>query len=229
MSKRLTLPLIAVLMALLLIPAAASACSPIDLAQGAPDDASCQDVPSFKSSFLNRVWKFDGSVDAVDLNEHSLDMTMSGIEDLPRRFANQDDALLDQDTHVRFNDGTRVYGPDGKRVTQDYLPYAESVVVRGKLVAPRRWFVDDTGALVPTVRAKRIYIADFVQDAGDSNDPSSDDSSGSSDPSQSDVPADQPSDQPADQSTDPTPGDGVITSHDVEIWIHIHIQLAKRA
>jgi hypothetical protein len=232
--------MMAVVMALLLVPSSAlaqstvhAACNPIDLAQGGPDDASCQDVPSFKASFLNRVWKFDGNVDAVDLSTHSLDMTLTGIENLPKRFANQDDALLDQDTQAQFKDGTRVYGPDGKLVTQDYLPYAESVVVRGKLVAPRRWSVDDSGNAVPTVRAKRIYIEQYVEDASSVNDGSGD----ASDPAQADPqadPATDPSadpsaDQPSDQSGDPTPGDGVITSHDVEIWIHIHVHVAKRA
>jgi hypothetical protein len=218
----------AVVMALLLVPSSSFAqstaptgCTPIDLAQGGPPDVSCQDVPSFKASFLNRVWSFDGSVDAVDLNDHTLDMTLTGIENLPKRFANQDDALLDQDTQARFNDGTRVYGPDGKLVSQDYLPYAESVVVRGKLVAPRHWSVDEYGTAVPTVRAKRIYIEQYVEDASAANDGSGD----AGDPSQ----ADPQTDPAADPTGDPTPADGVITSHDVEIWIHIHVHIAKRA
>jgi hypothetical protein len=231
MSKRLLLPLMAVMMALLFVPSAASAqttgqCSPIDLAQGTADNAACQDLPSFKASFLNRVWKFDGQVDAVDVSAHTLDMTMTGIENLPARFANQDDALLEQDTHVLFNDSTRVYGPDGKLVTQDYLPYAESIVVRGKLVAPRHWATDESGSPVPTLRAKRIYIEQYVEDASNAHDGSSSDPS-SSDPSHSD-PA--PPADPA-QSADPTPGDGVITSADVRIWIQIdvHVSLGKRA
>jgi hypothetical protein len=226
MSKRLLLPLMAIAMALLLVaPSGASAhsahmaCAPIDLAHGAPSDPSCADVPSFKASFLNRVWSFDGNVDAVDLGAHTLDMTTTGIENLPARFSNQDDALLDQDTKVRFNDNTRIYGPDGKRVTADYLPYAESVVVRGKLVAPKNWASDDNGDALPTLRAKRIYITQYVEDAANGHDSSGDDLG---QPAQTDPGT-------ADPAADPTPNDGTVTSSDVKIWIEIRIEVHARS
>jgi hypothetical protein len=199
-------------MALLLVPSASLAnghqCAPIDLNHGAPADPACDHVPSFKASFQNRVWSFEGNVDEVNLDASSLDMTTTGIQDLPSRFASQDDPLLNQDTHVRFSESTRVYGPDGKRVGQDYLPYAESVVVRGKLVAPRRWASDAEGNPVPTLRAKRLYITDYVQDASDAN-----------------YADEQSKDEASNQTDDPTPADGVISCADVRIWIEIHIYL----
>jgi hypothetical protein len=248
--RKFLIPILAVALGLLLVPGSAlaqgarvhAACSAIDLQQGTPSDPTCDSAPSFKASFLNRVWRFDGSEDSVDLDQHTLDMTLSGIENLPARFNSQDDPLLDQDTRVRFNDHVRVYGPDGVRVTQDYLPYAEDVVVRGKLVAPAKWSTDEEGNLVPTIRAKRIYITQYVQDTSDANDSSSNDQSSgvqsandqsSGDQSSNDQSSgDQSSgDQSSgDQSSsDPTPGDGVVSSSDVEIWIHIYIHLGKRA
>jgi hypothetical protein len=212
-------------MGLLLVPQAVSAhgvraasCSAVDLNQGTDPNPACNGVPSFKASFLNRVWSFNGAVDNVDLEAHNLDMTLSGIENLPARFSNQDDAILDQDTHVLFNSKTRVYGPDGQRVTQDYLDYAEGIVVRGKLVAPSKWASDEEGTPVPTVRAKRLYITEYVQDASDAHDNGDQSSNDQSSNDQSS----------SDQSSDPTPGDGVISSYDVDIWIHIHFHMEQR-
>jgi hypothetical protein len=198
-----------VAVAALAAPAAAHAqaptCpAPIHLDQGS-SVALCPGVKTFKADFLNRVWTFDGAVDQVDLEQHTLDMTTSSIENLPKRFASQDDALLDQDTHVNFRPSTRVYGPDGQLVTQDHLDYAENVAVRGKLTAPKRWAHDADGDPVPTVDAKRLYITDYVQDASQAQD--SADAADATDPA----------------AQDPTPGDGVITSLDVEIWIHLHL------
>jgi hypothetical protein len=199
----------------MLVPAAAAhaqapapgSCPGFNLDQGASADPACDAVPHFKASFINRVWTFDGAVDEVDLEAHTLDMTTSAIENLPKRFNSQDDDLLDQDTHVRFKANTRVYDPEGHRVTQDYLDYAEDVAVRGKLLAPAKWAVDADGTRIPTISAKRIYISSYVEDASQAQDDSASADEGSS---------------PVE---DPTPGDGVITSADVEIWISIYVHL----
>jgi hypothetical protein len=207
------LPLLA--LAIMLVPAAARAQSPtspcpaFNMNQGAAADPACDVVPHFKATFINRVWTFDGAVDAVDLGGHTLDMTTSAIENLPRQFASQDDDLLDQDTHVQFKPGTRVYGPDGRLVSQDYLDYAESVAVAGKLVAPAKWAVDADGNRVLTINAKRIYICSYVDDASQAQD-------GSTSVDGSDASA-----------QDPTPGDGVISSADVQIWISIYVHLGS--
>jgi hypothetical protein len=184
--------------------AQAPACpAPIDIQQGSTVTL-CPGAKTFKSTFLNRVWSFDGAVDEVSLEEHTLEMTTTAIENLPKQFASQDDPILDQDTHVVFKPSTRVYDPDGHVVAQDYLDYAESVVVRGKLVAPKRWARDADGDPVPTVDAKRLYIADYVASAADAQ---GDDQADPGDPG----------------AEDPTPTDGQITTLDVEIWIHLHL------
>jgi hypothetical protein len=187
--------------------APAASCPAFGLSQAAPGDAACDAVPQFKASFINRVWTFDGSVDEVDLQGHTLDMTTTGVEDLPKQFASQDDDLLNQDTHVQFKAATRVYDPEGHRVSQDYLDYAETVAVSGKVVAPAKWAVDANGQRVPTISAKRIYIGSYVDDASQAQDQG--DAA-----SQGDANAD-----------DPTPADGVITTVDVEIWISIYLHI----
>jgi hypothetical protein len=216
MRKKILLPLLAVAAALMLVPAGAVAetapvtCQTIDLNQGAPANPACDSLPSFKASFLNRVWSFNGAVDEVDLDAHTLDMTTSSIENLPSKFASQDDELLDQDTHVRFKHSTRVYDPEGHLVSQDYLDYAEEVVVRGKVVAPEKWQIDDQGNVVPTISAKRIYIASYVDDASQANDEAAQEAAGD------------------EQAQDPTPQDGVVTTADVRIWITIYIEIHVR-
>jgi hypothetical protein len=135
-------------------------------------------------------------------------MTTTGIEQLPASLASQDDSLLDQDTHVRYQESTRVYDPEGHRVSQDYLEYAEDVVVRGKLVAPVKWQVDEQGQRVPTINAKRLYIASYVDDASQADDGVAVDA--------------------GESTNDPTPRDGVVTSADVHIWITIYIELHGR-
>jgi hypothetical protein len=197
----------------MLVPAAAQAttgqdeCPAFDLDQGAGGDSRCDQVPHFKASFLNRVWTFEGAVDQVDLEGHSLDMTTQSIENLPSSFGSQDDALVDQDTHVTFKDSTRVYDPEGHRVSQDYLDYAEDVAVRGKLTAPATWAVDDAGQRRPTIRANRIYILDYVNDASEAQD--EDSSAEQADPG----------------ADDPTPEDGKITTTDVKIWISLYLRV----
>jgi hypothetical protein len=203
-------------LAMMLVPAAAHAQSPtpdapapcpaFDMHQGTGPDAACVGIPHFKASFINRVWTFDGLVDDVDLAGHTLDMTTQNIQNLPARFASQDDAILDQDTRVTFKDTTRVYDPEGHRVSQDYLDYAESVSVAGKLTAPAHWATDADGTAVPTIRAKRIYINDYVSDASQGQDDAV--AAGEGDT----------------QATDPSPGDGV-TSADVAVWISIYVHV----
>jgi hypothetical protein len=210
---RTKLAIIIAALAVMLVPGSALAagtdqCPAFHLDQSVAAVPGCNAVPHFKASFINRVWAFDGSVDAVDLEGHTLDMTTSAIEDLPARFASQEDPILDQDTHVLFGPKTKVFGPEGTAVSQDYLEYADSIVVRGKLLSPAKWSENADGVLVPTIRAKRIYITSYVGD-------------GSSDSS---APTDASSGTPVQ---DPTPGDGAITTVDVTIWIEMHVQIQR--
>jgi hypothetical protein len=144
-----------------------------------PDSSAQTDPPRFKPGFLNRVWRFNGSVDAVE--EDSLSMTLESIDRLPKRFRSQDDELLDQDTTVLFSRGTRVYDPDGRLVHSGELERAETVQVRGRLLRPRKWRANEDGDVVPTVRAKRIHVTAWVPgsesepDVGSSDDAGEDD------------------------------------------------------
>lgn len=204
--------------ALALVPSTAAAadagCAPIDLDQSTSLAAQCQDLPTFKASFLNRLWKFNGEVNEYDSTTHSMDMTTSEIADLPARFRSQDDDLLDQETHVTYGPSTRVYGPDGKRVSEEYLEYASTVSVRGRLLSPRRWFYNEDGDAIPTVRGKRIKITEYGDPASDQQPAEQQD--------ETPAPAvEQP--KPVEQAADPTPADHVITSHDVSIWIFIGV------
>lgn len=212
---RLLISLLA-LAAVMLVPATAGAqtandpCPAFNFSQGSEATSTCATLPHFKASFINRVWTFDGAVDEVDLEAHTLEMTTWGIENLPARFKSQDDDLLDQDTRVLFKSSTRVYDPDGRRVTQDYLTYADNVAVRGKLVAPRRWAEDEDGVKIPTVSAKRLYILDYIDDASEAQD--EDAAAEAADPS----------------AQDPTGDDGVVTTADVEVWISIYLHIRLR-
>ena len=125
-----------------------------------PDPPAETDVPRFKPGFLNRVWRFNGSVDGVE--DQALSMTLESIERLPKRFRTQDDDLLDQDMYVLFSEGTRVYGPDGGLVHTGELERAESAQVRGRLLRPRKWRANEDGDVVPTVRAKRIHVTAWI-------------------------------------------------------------------
>jgi len=139
----------------------ATAHNEADGASPPPPDPSAQaDMPRFKSGFLNRVWRFNGSVDGV--GEGALSMTLESIERLPKRFRTQDDELLDQDMTVLYSEATRVYGPDGHLVHLGELERAEAVQVRGRLLRPRKWRANEDGDYVPTVRAKRIHVTAWV-------------------------------------------------------------------
>ena len=147
-------------------------CLTIDLRQGREVDPECEELPQFKASFLNRVWNFKGALDSFDNGEeHSLSITVEYIEDLPRRFRSQDDDLLDQDATVLMRDNIRVFSPDGDLVSHDELEYADYVRVRARVLRPRMWRANEDGDVVPTLRAKRIYIKDWIGDHGDEEEP----------------------------------------------------------
>lgn len=123
---------------------------------GQPGGPGC----GFKSGFLNRVWKFQGEVDGFD--DGVLSMTMEKILNLPKRFKDQDDELIDQDTFVLVGNSVRVYDADKKRVDGDdvagALGKAEKVRVHGKMLKPDKWRKDADDTKTPTIRAKKVYI-----------------------------------------------------------------------
>jgi hypothetical protein len=113
-------------------------------------------LPSFGRGFLNRVWKFAGEAD--DFDKGVLSMTISKILNLPKRYGDEKDELVDEDAIVLVAGSVRVYGTNGKRTTQGELSDAEGVRVQGKLLATSKWRDDADGQPTPTIRAKKIYI-----------------------------------------------------------------------
>ena len=147
-------------------------CLTIDLRQGRRADPECDDLPHFKASFLNRVWSFKGALDGVDDGgDHSLSITVEYIEDLPRRFRNQDDELLDQDATVLMSENIRVFSPEGELVSHDELAHADYVRVRARVLRPRMWRENEDGDVVPTLRAKRVYVKNWIGGYGDEEQP----------------------------------------------------------
>lgn len=180
-SRRIWIPTLAALIALLAFAAQAGAtyededrveacaatgytedeydpCSK-DEEHGKPDEESEEseedELPDFRRSFLNRVWRFEGEVDFYE--EGELSMTLGKVLNLPRKFRRQDDELLDQDTTVLVSNRVRVF-EGGERVSRDELEDANDVRVHGKLLRPRQWSVDEDGTPVATIRAKKVYI-----------------------------------------------------------------------
>ena len=92
-----------------------------------------------------------------------LDFSADRILGLPKRFAGQDDALVDQDAHVLVGSRTRVFDAGHHRLGADAsaaaLDAADTVLVMGKLL-PRRpgGSRTRTARRSPTLRAKKIVI-----------------------------------------------------------------------
>ena len=110
----------------------------------------------FRPGFINRVWKFRGSASSYETGV--LNITVEKILNLPRKFRDQDDEVLDQDAFVLIGSKTKIFGSDGKRVAQSALEDADAVVVEGKLLKPEKWREDEDETAVITIRAKRIHI-----------------------------------------------------------------------
>lgn len=114
-----------------------------------------EELPTFASGFLNRVWKFQVDVDGFAGGK--LSATVGKVLNVPKRFAKQDDELLDQDALVLVSSSTRIY-EKGTRVKGKDLDEAETATISGKLLPVAKWQDDEDGAPVPTIRAKRVQI-----------------------------------------------------------------------
>lgn len=114
------------------------------------------DEPSFARGFLNRVWKFNVSID--DAKPSKMSVTIDKVLNLPKKYAAQDDDLVDEDAIVLVGSSVRVYR-DGKRVSKSELNDDEKARVQGKLLPPHKWQSDDDDQKVPTIRAKKIYLS----------------------------------------------------------------------
>jgi hypothetical protein len=115
-----------------------------------------QKAAEFRPAFINRVWKFRGSSSSYETGV--LNITVEKILNLPRKFRDQDDEVLDQDAFVLVGAKTKIFDAEGHRVAQSALADADAVVVEGKLLRPAKWREDEDATPVVTIRAKRIHI-----------------------------------------------------------------------
>jgi hypothetical protein len=119
--------------------------------------------PALMGGFLSRVWRFTADADSYDASSNTLNVTVSKILNVPKRFKAQDDSIVDNDADVVFTKNTKVYDADGKRIRTETgydaaLDAAESVSVTGKIAPQAKWNKDEDGSPVTTVRAKRVKI-----------------------------------------------------------------------
>jgi hypothetical protein len=117
----------------------------------------------FMQGFLSRVWRFTADADSYDAASNTLNVTVTKILNLPKKFATQDDEIVDQDADVVFTSQTKVFDKDGKRLKAESaydgaLDDADSISVVGKFVAKAKWDKDADGNPVTTIRAKRVTI-----------------------------------------------------------------------
>ena len=122
-------------------------------------------TPSLKAGFTKRVWRLSADADSYDGPSNTLNVTVSKIFNLPKRFRSQDDDIVDQDADVIFTAKTKVYDAEGKRLRTEgsydvALDEAQSVSVTGKIIPQSKWNKDEDGSPVTTLRAKRVTITD---------------------------------------------------------------------
>jgi hypothetical protein len=131
---------------------------------GADDDKTGeQGPPKLMGGFLSRVWRFTADTDSYDAASNTLNVTVSKLLNLPKRFKAQDDGIVDQDADVIFAKTTKVFDAQGKRLRRESgydaaLDAAESVSVTGKITPQAKWNKDEDGSPVTTIRAKRVRI-----------------------------------------------------------------------
>jgi hypothetical protein len=131
---------------------------------GAPGEkAGENDPPKLMGGFLSRVWRFNADADSYDAASNTLNVTVSKVLNLPKRFKAQDDGIVDQDADVVFTKTTKVFDAQGKRLRTEggydaALDAADSVSVTGKITPQAKWNKDEDGSPVTTIRAKRVTI-----------------------------------------------------------------------
>jgi len=120
-------------------------------------------MPDFAPRFLSHVWRFTGDADSYDADANILNMTVTKVLNLPKKMADQDDEIVDQDAYVVFSATTKVFDKNGKRLARESkydnaLDDATSVKVAGKMMPPKKWQNDEDGNPVTTIRAKQVTI-----------------------------------------------------------------------
>ena len=120
-------------------------------------------APEFMPSFLSRVWRFNGDADNYDAAKNVLNMTITKVLNLPKRFGSQDDDIVDQDAYVVFGEHTKVFDKHGDQLPRESqynhaLDVARTVKVSGKIMPTKKWQKDEDDQPVTTIRAKQVTI-----------------------------------------------------------------------
>lgn len=127
-----------------------------------PMQSDMLDDPGFRPGFLKRAWRFDAEANGFDAEKAALDVTITKVRGLPKRFRDQDDALIDEFAYVLVGAKTKVFDARGDRLAAGEragaLEDADEVRAVGKLLSPDRWIEDEDTEPVATIRAKRIVI-----------------------------------------------------------------------
>lgn len=93
-----------------------------------------------------------------------LDFTARRFFSVPKKFRDDDDAVVGLDARVLVSSKTRVYDEDRNRLTgaarDDALDDADKVVVLGKVRPKDKWQKNEDRVPVPTLSAKLILIKD---------------------------------------------------------------------
>jgi hypothetical protein len=117
--------------------------------------------PKFSPSFLSHAMSIDASTDGLDQN--TLPISIESVCGLPRSLDKQAAQLAGGDGVVRISSRTSVW-KDGERLPAASklveLDGADTVTLRGRLLAQRAWVADEDGDPVPTFSASRVVITD---------------------------------------------------------------------
>jgi hypothetical protein len=117
--------------------------------------------PKFSPSFFSHPMSIDASTDGLDQN--TLPISIESVCGLPRSLDKQAAQLAGGDGVVRITSRTSVW-KDGQRLPAASklveLDGADTVTLRGRLLAQRTWLADEDGDPVPTFSASRVVITD---------------------------------------------------------------------
>jgi hypothetical protein len=132
---------------------------------GSADEArvagSDEGPPTFAPIFFKRPMTIEASTDGLD--QSTLPISIESVCGLPKSADKQAGALAGGDGVVLISPRTSVW-KDGARLDPSRklveLEGADTVTLRGRLVAHRSWKADEDGNPVPTFTAGRIAITD---------------------------------------------------------------------